>query len=183
MNFPVLIPPGETVSGVIHTDMDPGLKYVNVSLFGFEGLKSYHFVVEVPGIKAEYQEVSLDTLYAPQHYIDCDEQRLQAELEKMPCCTTNKCGTRNGDPLNLVFIGDVEDLLTALIGGRWDVTEAISLGAVWRTIRSSLLGKRYRHSPISSLYVFGRRQDAAFQRARETVDERNHLCVWLTPLR
>ncbi len=183
MDFPVLIPPGKTVSGFIHTRMDPGLKYVNVSLVGFKGLKSFHFVVEVPGIKADYQEVNLEALYAPGEYIDCDEERLRSELEKLPCCTTNKRGARNGDPLNLVFIGDVEDLLTALIGGGWDVTERMSLGPIWRTVRSSLFGKRYRHSPVSSLYVFGRRQEAAFQKARETVDERNHLRVWLTPLR
>jgi hypothetical protein len=183
MDFPVLTPPATTVSGFIHTNMDPGLKYVNVTLLGFEGLESYHFVVEVPGIKADYQEVNLETLYAPEDYIDCDEQRLRAELEKLPCCTTNKSGTRNGDPLNLVFLGDVEDLLTALIGGGWDVTEDMSLSAIWRTVRSSLFGKYYRHSPVSSLYVFGRRQEAAFQKARETVDERNHLRVWLTPLR
>jgi len=92
MDFPVLIPPATTVSGFIHTSMDPGLKYVNVTMLGFEGIESYHFVVEVPGIKADYQEVDLETLYAPEDYIDCDEQRLRAELEKMPCCTTNKSG-------------------------------------------------------------------------------------------
>jgi len=183
MDFPVLIPPLKTISGFIHTSMDPGLKYVNVSLVGVKGIKSFHFLVEVPGIKADYQEVNLGALYAPGEYIDCDEERLRAELGKLPCCTTNKSGTRNGDPLNLVFIGDVVDVLTALIGGGWDVTERMSLGSIWRTVRSSLFGKRYRHSPVSSLYVFGRRQEAAFQKARETVDERNHLRVWLTPLR
>jgi hypothetical protein len=115
--------------------------------------------------------------------VECDEERLREELEKMPCCTTNKRGTRNGDPLNLVFIGDVVDVLTALIGSGWDVTEQMSSGSIWRTVRSSLLGKRYRHSPVSSLYVFGRRQEAAFQKARQTVNERNHLRLWLTPLR
>jgi hypothetical protein len=183
MDFRTIIPPGETVSGFIHTNMDPGLKYVNVSMFNSKGMKTFHFVVEAPGIKADYQEVDIKSLYAPETYIDCDEQRLKAELEKLPCCTTNKSGSRNGDPLNLVFIGDVVDLLTALIGGGWDVTEAMSSGSIWRTARSFLFGKRYRHSPVSSLYVFGRRQEAAFQKARETIHERNHLRVWLTPLR
>jgi hypothetical protein len=183
MDFRVIIPPGETVSGFIHTNMDPGIKYVNVSMFGSKGMKTFHFVVEAPGIKADYQEVDLKSLYAPEAYITCDEQRLRAELEKLPCCTTNKSGDRNGDPLNLVFIGDVADLLTALIGGGWDVTEAMSTESIWRTARSFLFGKRYRHSPVSSLYVFGRRQEAAFQKARETIHERNHLRVWLTPLR
>ena len=182
MDFRWLIPPGETVSGFVHTNMDPGFKYVNVSVFGPEGMKSFHFVVDVPGIKADYQEVDLKSLYGPEEYVVCDEQRLRAELEKLPCCTTNKNGSRNGDPLNLVFIGDVEDLMAALIGGGWDVTEAMSADSIWRTVRSFLFGRRYRHSPVSSLYVFGRRQEAAFQKARETINERNHIRLWLTPL-
>ena len=184
MDFPVaIIPPGKTFSGFIHTKLDPGLKYVNVSLFGFKGSKRFHFVVKVPGLKADYQEVNRNALYSPEEYIDCDEELLRAEIEKLPCCTTNKSGTRKGDPLNLVVIGDVVGFMTALIGGGWDVTEGMSLSSIWRTVGSSLFGKRYRHSPVSSLYVFGRRQDAAFQRARRTVDERNHLRVWLTRLR
>jgi len=183
MHFPRFIPPGETVSGFIHTEADPGLKYVNVTLIAFEGLESFHFVAEVPGIKADYEEVDLDALYSPDEIVDCDEDQLRAALEDMPCCTTNKRGTRNGDPLNLVFIGDVEDLVVALVGGGWDVIERMSSGSTWRTVKSFFLGKRYRHSPVSSLYVFGRRQEAAFQKARRTVHERNHLRVWLTPLR
>jgi hypothetical protein len=183
MDFPRLIPPSETVSGFIHTGADPGFKYINVTLIGFEEPETFHFVVEVPGIKADYQEVDLDALYSPGEIVNCDEEQLRAALENMPCCTTNRRGTRNADPLNLVFIGDVKALVTALVGGGWDVTERMSFGSVWRTVRSSLFGKRYRHAPVSSLYVFGRRQDAAFQKARQTVDERNHLRVWLTPLR
>ncbi len=183
MHFPRFIPPRETVSGFILTEADPGLKYVNVTLIGFEGLESYHFVVEVPGIKADYEEVDLDALYAPDEIVNCDEEQLRAALEEMPCCTTNKPGKRNGDPLNLVFVGDVEDVVVALVGGGWDVTERMSSGSLWRTVKSFFLGKRYRNSPVSSLYVFGRRQEAALQKARQTVHERNHLRVWLTPLR
>ncbi|MEJ2725464.1 MAG: LssY C-terminal domain-containing protein, partial [Deltaproteobacteria bacterium] len=183
MAFPWFIPPGHTVTGFIFTRMDPGFKYVNVMLWSLEGVKQFHFLVEVPGIEADYQGVDLDKLYPREMYIDCDERRLRAELEKLPCCTTDKGGQGQGDPLNLVFIGDVGDVLTALVGGGWDVTEKLSSGSVWRTARSFLFGKRYRHSPVSPLYAFGRPQEAAFQKARETISERNHLRVWLTPLR
>ena len=183
MNVPWLIPPGRIASGFIHTKMDPGLKYVNVTLWSLKGVKRFRSLVEAPGIKADYQEVDVKKLYPPEAYMDCDEERLRAELEKLPCCTTDKSGERQGDPLNLVFIGDAEDVLTALVGSGWDVTEKLSAGSVWHTVRSFLFGKRYRHSPVSRLYVFGRSQDAAFQKARETVSERNHLRVWLTPLR
>jgi len=181
--LPNFIPPRETKSGFIYTEMDPGLKYIDVTLLGLNGLKSFRSVVEVPGIKADYQEVDFQTLYSSEETIECDGRQLREELEKMPCCTLSKNGERLGDPLNLVFIGELNGLLTALIGGGWEVTEVMSFRSVWRTIRSFLLREEYRNSPVSSLYVFGRHQDAAFQKARGTVNERNHLRVWLTPLR
>ena len=41
-------------------------------------------------------------------------------------------------------------------------------------------GGEYRYSPVSSLYVFGRPQDIAFQKARENIHERNHLRLWMS---
>ena len=45
------------------------------------------------------------------------------------------------------------------------------------------LGRQYRYSPVSSLYAFGRSQDFALQKARQTINERLHLRLWLTELR
>ena len=50
-------------------------------------------------------------------------------------------------------------------------------------MKSSVAGSEYRYSPVSAQYVFGRGQDAALQRARSSIDERNHLRIWLTPMR
>ena len=47
---------------------------------------------------------------------------------------------------------------------------------------SSVFGRRYRTSPVSPLYVFDRPQDFALQKARKTVDERNHLRLWRAPV-
>jgi len=58
----------------------------------------------------------------------------------------------------------------------------MSASSIWRTIKSSLFGRRYLHSPVSPLYVYGRPQDIALQKARGTVDERNHLRLWLAPV-
>ena len=46
-----------------------------------------------------------------------------------------------------------------------------------------MFGGRYRTSPVSPLYLFGRQQDLSLQKARSTVDERNHLRLWLAPVR
>jgi hypothetical protein len=55
--------------------------------------------------------------------------------------------------------------------------------ALMRTIKSFLYGERYRYSPISPLYVYGRHQDIGFQKARGTIHERNHMRLWQSPIR
>jgi hypothetical protein len=54
---------------------------------------------------------------------------------------------------------------------------------MFKTVKSFLFGGRYRYSPVSAFYVFGRAQDVAFQRARTSIHERNHLRLWLAPMR
>ncbi len=46
-----------------------------------------------------------------------------------------------------------------------------------------MFGTRYRYSPVSPLYLYGRQQDFAGQKPRHTVHERNHLRAWLSPMR
>jgi hypothetical protein len=63
------------------------------------------------------------------------------------------------------------------------LTERLHSESFWSTIKSSLFGVEYQNSPISSLYLFDRPQDIGLQKARDSVDERNHLRLWLAPIR
>jgi hypothetical protein len=101
----------------------------------------------------------------------------------MPCCTTNAAGTKQGDPLNLVIIGNSEDLFPAFVKRGWHIAEETYAGSVLKTIKSFALGARYRYSPVSPLYLFGRKQDCALQKARGTIHQRNHLRLWITPFK
>ncbi|MGD8952645.1 MAG: LssY C-terminal domain-containing protein, partial [Desulfobacterales bacterium] len=71
----------------------------------------------------------------------------------------------------------------ALVRRGWHATEVIWSRAILRTIKSFIKGERYRYSPISPLYVYGRRQDIGWQKARSTIHERNHMRFWLSPIR
>ena len=104
-------------------------------------------------------------------------------MQNLPCCATNKDGTKNGDPLNLVLIGSREDISAAFVRRGWLPAEQTHGKAVWKTINSFLFGSRYRYSPVSPLYLYGRRQDFAVQKPRHTVHQRNHLRAWLSPIR
>jgi len=114
--------------------------------------------------------------------MDCDLAALFQRLESMPCAVTGPLGLKEGDPANLVVIGDFATVLCAF-GARWDETEVITLATCWKTVRSFVFGGEYRYSPVSPLYLFGRSQDFALQRIRESINERLHLRLWVTELR
>jgi hypothetical protein len=183
MSFRNPIAPDTAVSGFIFTNLDRGTKVVDIDLISGEGAKIFTFFVPIPGIRADYHQVDFDNLYTDSEIVDLNENELRAALQKLPCCTTNEDGTQNGDPLNLVLIGSREDFSAAFTRRGWLPAEQTYGRAIWKTIKSFLFGSRYRYSPVSPLYLFERQQDFAGQKPRHTVHQRNHLRVWLSPMR
>jgi hypothetical protein len=178
------IHPGATASGFLVVNREEGYRAVDVDLVSREKAKSFTFIVLDPSFKGDFTLVDFDTLYDSGEIMEIeDEEALRRELEKLPCCTANKDGTGYGDPLNLVFVGNDEDIFPAYVRRGWHGTEILWSKAAWRTFKSFLVGGRYRYSPVSSLYVYGRRQDLAGQKARSNIHQRNHLRMWLSPLR
>jgi hypothetical protein len=176
--------PGATVSGFVLTNLDEGLKAVDVDLIARDDAKSFTFIEVDPTFKATRLRVDFDKLYSSDELIHVnDEDKLRILLEQLPCCVTNADGTENGDPLNLVLVGERDDLIAAFTRRGWHPTEIIHAESLWRTVRSFVQGSRYRYSPISPLYVYGRPQDVAGQKARATIHERNHYRFWLSPIR
>jgi hypothetical protein len=172
--------PGSTLEGYVFTGLDEGSKQFTVKLIGVTGAKDYAFSIPVPGLHVDHHSKQLDAIGG--ETTACDEAALRKALTAMPRSTTNHLGTREGDPLNLVVIGAFDAIINGF-GARWDETETISLRSCWRTFMAFSLGRQYRYSPVSSLFVFGRSQDFALQKARQTINERLHLRLWLTPLR
>jgi hypothetical protein len=176
------IPPGGQVSGFVFTELDEGTKRVDVRLLGVGETKEFAFSLAIPGLQVDHHGQSLDALKCAGDTVECDEAQLRARLSAEPHCTTNGRGSREGDPLNLVVVGDFDTILTGF-GARWDETETISFKSCWRTFKAFSFGSSYRYSPVSPLYVAGRSQDFALQKARQTINERLHLRLWATPLR
>jgi hypothetical protein len=172
--------PGGTLEGFVFTALDEGTKQFTVRLVGPTRSKEFAFSIPVPGLRVDHHSKELDAVGG--ETIDCDEVDLRRRLVAMPRSTTNRGGTREGDPLNLVVVGRFEAVLAGF-GASWDETETISLRSCWRTFTAFSLGRAYRYSPVSPLFAFGRSQDFALQRARQTINERLHLRLWLTPLR
>ena len=184
MAFKNPVIPGALVSGFVFTNLDAGSKFVNVDLIWGPRRKHLTFSVPVPGLRTVSQQVDFARLYTAAEIVNYDDEAaFRIALEQLPCCTTNKAGTAFGDPLNFVVIGEADTVAPYFIRRGWHRTEVMYGTSVWKTVQSFLFGTRYRYSPMSPLYVYGRPQDVALQKARATVDERNHLRGWLTPIR
>lgn len=181
-HIPVIVLPRSTVSGYVYTGIDPGVKAFAVDLFGERGVRSLDFVQLVPGFEADFMRVDFKQLYRAEEIRDVDLEGLRRYLESLPCCVLGGDRKTPGDPLNLVIVGSGSHVLATLVQQGWDLTETIRGDTAWRTVVSSVFGSRYRTSPVSPLYLFDRPQDAALQKARSTVDERNHLRLWLAPV-
>jgi hypothetical protein len=177
---------GATVSGFVLTNLDEGVKMVQVDLVASGSLKAFSFINAVPGFRADYhaRQVFLREVYAPEAITDyTNDEAFRAALEALPCCVTNKRGARHGDPLNLVVVGGLDDAFPALVRRGWRPTEETWSGSVLKMVTSALSGERYRYAPVSPLYLYGRPQDLALQKARDNIHQRNHLRLWLSPMR
>jgi hypothetical protein len=177
------IEPGGIGSGFVFTNLNRGTKAFNVDVLGEDGrIRSFTFFISVPGLPVSHSVVDFQSLYSKDEIVNYDEKGLRKALESLPCCTTNEEGTAQGDPLNLVFIGDGQDLHLALLRSGWNETLALSEVSLAEKKRSLFSGRDYRYAPVSPLYVYGRPQDAAFQKARETIRGRNQIRIWVTPM-
>jgi hypothetical protein len=177
--FPNLAAAGKVTTGFVFTQVDEGAKPVNIDLVGSGQLLGFSFVVFVPGLVTDIQQVDLDGHYDSVTAIE-DEAALREALASLPACTTNRSGSDCGDPLNIVMIGHRRQIFSALIRRGWHQTEIVHRVSLLKTVRSFVLGSAYRYSPISPLYVFGRAQDIGLQKARNSIHLRNHMRLWLT---
>ena len=179
----VNVAPGGESSGFIFSTLDEGTKAFNVDVVGKSGLVTFTFFIPVPGLRVDHHAVDWQNLYPAEEVEDLSRDELIEQLESAICCVLDKKNEDMGDPLNLVVIGSPDDVYYAFIRAGWDETETINKSSSWKTMKSFIGGGEYRYSPISALYVFGRPQDVAFQKARDNIHERNHLRLWMSPIR
>ena len=180
--IPVVFPPMSTSSGFVYSNFDPGVKAISVVLVSEGQIRRFDFVLPVPGFDADFMRTDPENIYPPEETRNLDLNMLPAYLESLPCCVLGGDRETPGDPLNLAIVGEGPHMLATFVRRGWDLTETLTSDSTWRTIMSSIFGSRYRTSPVSPLYLFDRAQDVAFQKARETVDERNHLRLWRAPV-
>lgn len=176
----LLLAPQTVNEGHVFVPRVEGGRFVDVQLHAPGKLLRFSFPLPLPDGDFDYEAVEPAKIYAGRTLPDLDEAGLRAALEREACCTLDEDGAAPGDPLNVVLIGQP---LIALSRSGWSFTHRIDLHTIEREIGAALSGSPYKVAPVSALYAFGRKQDVALQRARQTLTRRNHMRLWLAPFR
>lgn len=87
-----------------------------------------------------------------------------------------------GDAVNLAVNGNKRQLIEAMEKAGWTKAEDLNTKSWFKIIDASIRGKSYPNAPVSSLYLFGRVQDLAFEReVNGNPRKRHHVRFWKTP--
>jgi hypothetical protein len=84
-----------------------------------------------------------------------------------------------GDPINVSFVGSEEDLHKALIAVAWYPADPITLRSSARIVADSVSHRPYDDAPVSDLFVWGEKQDLAFEQPMGgDPRKRHHVRFW-----
>jgi hypothetical protein len=98
--------------------------------------------------------------------------------EDMPRITKDADG-RSADPLNLALIGTQEEIITIFARAGWQPADAITLKSCAKITSATVFKKAYDKAPVSNLFLWGRKQDLAFQKAvPKNPHQRHHVRFW-----
>ena len=98
--------------------------------------------------------------------------------EGVPTITHNADGIP-GDPLNVALIGDKAELIAAMVAAGWHPADPITLQSSLEIAESVVLDRADPDAPVSALYVFGRKQDLAYEQdVGGSADQRHHVRWW-----
>jgi hypothetical protein len=79
-------------------------------------------------------------------------------------------------------VGTDGQIGAAFAAAGWYRADEIDLVTSVRICADSVLGRKYATAPVSNLYLYGRKEDMAFERPGLNVRQRDHIRIWKTAL-
>jgi len=88
-----------------------------------------------------------------------------------------------GDMVNFVIVGSLKDVQEALEAADWHVADTDNRKAVINAVMQTYDSKDYLAMPMSTLFLFGRKQDFGYEMAEPIamVASRHHFRIWKAP--
>ena len=107
-------------------------------------------------------------------------ERKHPNLRAGPTLTQTASGIP-GDPLNISLVGSEEDVIRAFTAAGWYPANPLTFRSSARIVVDTVFKKPDDEAPVSNLYLFGRKEDLAFEKpVGGSPKERHHVRLWRT---
>ena len=81
-----------------------------------------------------------------------------------------------GDPVNVALLGSEADVIHAMIAAKWDPADPLTFRNSVRIAVDSVLRRPDTNAPVSTLELFGRKEDLAFEQpVGDSPRQRHHV--------
>jgi hypothetical protein len=165
LGFQNPISPGSKQSGILFTNPHLGTRLLSVDILGNGEIFPFTLYPPVPDDQTKESTTVLanvEKVIAEIRHDIQDVDHFRATLEQMPCCATSEDGGETGDPLNVVLIGSLDDMASALVRRdfRMDIRDI---------------------DKVQSL--FGRPPDVVVRKKGQAGAPANWLRIWVAPFK
>ena len=104
--------------------------------------------------------------------------RSHPELFHAPRVTRTSNGIP-GDPVNVALLGPESDVIRALVAAKWHPADPLTFRSSVRIAVDSVFRRPDEEAPVSTLKLFGRKQDLAFEQpVGDSPRQRHHVRFW-----
>ena len=105
--------------------------------------------------------------------------RLVTNNNGIPLTTITHTG-KPGDPVNVQIEATDGQIGAAFATAGWYRADETDLVTAVRISADSVVGREYSTAPVSDLFLYGRKEDLAFERPGDNVRHRDHIRLWNT---
>jgi hypothetical protein len=99
-------------------------------------------------------------------------------LEDIPGVTHTADGIP-ADPINVALIGTRAEVMKIMLAAKWYPADKLTLRSCLEITGASVFKRKYDDAPVSSEFLFGRKQDLAFEQAvGDNPRHRHHVRFW-----
>ncbi len=106
--------------------------------------------------------------------------RRHPAINDVPGITETKDGIP-GDPINVALVGTRDEVTATMAAAKWNQAAALGIEADLKIAADTVLSRPDVDAPVSSLYLFGRKEDLAFEQpVGNNPRHRHHVRFWKT---
>lgn len=105
-------------------------------------------------------------------------ERRHPALDQLPNITQTSTHIP-GDAINVAIVGTRAEMMQILVAARWYPADPLTLKSCLEIAEATVLKHPYETAPVSNLFLWGRKQDLAFEQpVHNNPRQRHHVRFW-----